>query len=190
MRPKNFCPEQCLGKAVEVFSRLGYEGTAFSDLTAALGVNRQSLYDTYGDKLSLYLRCIEVAAERFQPRQQLFREDVSGRQALENFFEAVVQEASVAGNPGCLLTNALLDKAASQPEVATAVRRCSALTREAMEKCVQRGVEDGSISRRCEPTPTSDALFNLLAGLRVSQRTGQQGEQLRQIVRVSLRMLD
>lgn len=190
MRPKNFCPEQCLGKAVEVFSRLGFEGTSFTDLTAALGVNRQSLYDTYGDKLSLYLRCIEVAAERFQPRQQLFREDLSGRQSLENFFEAVVSEGAVPGNPGCLLTNALLDKASSQPEVAATVQRCSALTRQAMERCVQRGVEDGSISRRCEPTPTADALFNLLAGLRVSHRAGQEAAQMRQIVRVSLRMLD
>ena len=190
MRPKNFCPEQCLEKAVDVFSRQGFEGTSFSDLTTALGVNRQSLYDTYGDKLSLYLRCIEVAAERFQPRQQLFREDLSGRQSLENFFEGVVSEGAAHGNPGCLLTNALLDKAASQPEVAATVRRCSALTRQAMEGCVQRGVEDGSISRRCEPTPTSDALFTLLAGLRVCQRAGQEPAQLRQTLRVSLRMLD
>ncbi len=171
---------------MEVFARLGYEGTAFSDLTSALGVNRQSLYDTYGDKLSLYLRCIEVAAERFQPRQQLFREDITGRQALESFFEAVL----CGHSPNCLLTNALLDQAASQPEVAATVRRCSALTHQAMEKCVQRGVEDGSISRRCEPSCTADALFNLLAGLRVSARTGQEVAQLRQIVRVSLRMLD
>ena len=185
MRPKKFCPQQCLSKAVEVFTRQGYDGTSFSDLTAALGVNRQSLYDTYGDKHQLYLKCIEVASDDFGPRRQLDNRERTGRQSVEAFFEEVLSKTE-----SCLLTNALLERACHDGEVASLVKRCSALTLEALAACVQRGVDDGSISSRCQSSSTALALFNLLAGLRVSQKAGLSLPELRQVLRVSLRMLD
>jgi TetR/AcrR family transcriptional regulator, transcriptional repressor for nem operon len=190
VRPKKFCPERCLEKASEVFARKGYEGTSFSDLTQALGVNRQSLYDTYGDKKQLYLKAIECAADSFQSKAGLDRPGSSGRQGIEQFFESVLADTARPDHCGCLITNAILEKGSLDEEVADTISRCSAATLSALERCVRRGVEDGSISVRCEPLPTARALFNLLAGLRVSAHTGVTPKELREIVRVTLRMLD
>lgn len=173
-----------------MFARKGYEGTSFSDLTVALGVNRQSLYDTYGDKKQLYLKAIECAADSFQSKAGLDRPGRNGRQALEDFFELVLAEEATPDHSGCLITNALLEKGSLDEEVASMVTRCSAVTVDALTRSVRRGVEDGSISARCEPTCTARALFNLLAGLRISAATGLTEKELREIVRVTLRMLD
>ena len=57
-RPRNFCEEQVLQQATETFWKLGFRATTLSDLCQATGLNRPSLYATFGDKEALFLRCI------------------------------------------------------------------------------------------------------------------------------------
>ena len=57
-RPKEFEPEQALDAAMNVFWRLGYEHTSLDALMQEMGIARQSLYDTFGDKRALYLRAL------------------------------------------------------------------------------------------------------------------------------------
>src|SRR5690554_2174816 len=58
-RAKAFDPEVALDRAVELFWRLGYEGTSMAKLLEFMGISRQSLYDTYGDKHSLFLAVVD-----------------------------------------------------------------------------------------------------------------------------------
>ncbi len=57
-RTKKFDPKQALAAAMNVFWRLGYENTSLDVLMAEMGIARQSLYDTFGDKRSLYLKAL------------------------------------------------------------------------------------------------------------------------------------
>jgi AcrR family transcriptional regulator len=57
-RTKEFDPEAALQKAVGVFWRLGYERTSLDMLMRAMGISKQSLYDTFGDKRSIYFRAM------------------------------------------------------------------------------------------------------------------------------------
>ena len=43
---------------MNVFWRRGYEATTLDDLTATMGIKRQSLYNSFGDKHSLYLEAL------------------------------------------------------------------------------------------------------------------------------------
>jgi TetR/AcrR family transcriptional regulator, copper-responsive repressor len=47
-RPREFDKDSVLEQAMLVFWRNGYEGTSLSDLTAAMNINRPSLYSTFG----------------------------------------------------------------------------------------------------------------------------------------------
>jgi len=61
-RPKEFVEEQALQKALVTFQAKGFDGTSIQDLVEAMGINRQSLYDTFGDKENLY----HMALERYR----------------------------------------------------------------------------------------------------------------------------
>ena len=58
-RPREFDPERALEQAMEVFWAQGYEATSVQDLLEAMGINRGSMYDTFGDKHTLFVAAIE-----------------------------------------------------------------------------------------------------------------------------------
>jgi len=62
-RPRAFDVDEALDRALEVFWRQGYEGTALSDLTAAMGINRPSLYATFGNKEALFRKVLDRYAD-------------------------------------------------------------------------------------------------------------------------------
>src|SRR6266403_1816135 len=64
-RPKEFVEEQALDAAIDVFREHGFDGTSAEMLVRALGIGRQSLYDTFGDKWQIYLSSVRryVGAE-------------------------------------------------------------------------------------------------------------------------------
>jgi AcrR family transcriptional regulator len=52
---------QLLHVAEEVFTRLGYQGTAVDDIASAAGVTRTLVYKYFADKDELYLECVRAA---------------------------------------------------------------------------------------------------------------------------------
>ena len=53
-RPQEFDRETALGKAMDLFWSQGYEATGMRALTEHMGISRQSLYNTFGDKHGQY----------------------------------------------------------------------------------------------------------------------------------------
>lgn len=62
-RSKEFNPEEKLLKARTLFWEKGYQGTSIEDLVQGMRLNRGSIYDTYGDKHSLFLQCLKSYVE-------------------------------------------------------------------------------------------------------------------------------
>ena len=58
-RSKAFNEELVLDKAIEVFWAKGYEATSIQDLVDAMGIQRGSLYGTFGSKQELFLKSLD-----------------------------------------------------------------------------------------------------------------------------------
>src|SRR6187431_1625810 len=57
-RPREFDVDEALDRAMGVFWRKGYEGASLPELTAAMGINRPSLYAAFGNKESLFKKAL------------------------------------------------------------------------------------------------------------------------------------
>ena len=61
-RPKEFDQEKALRKAIRLFSQQGFAATSTDDLMRVMGIGRQSMYDTFGDKRALFLKALKMYA--------------------------------------------------------------------------------------------------------------------------------
>ena len=58
-RPKLYDEEEALANAGAVFWAQGFSATSLDDLSAAMGMNRPSIYRAFGDKQAIYRRALE-----------------------------------------------------------------------------------------------------------------------------------
>ena len=71
-RPRGFCVEDALDRAMTIFWRNGYEGASMTELTAAMGINSPSLYACFGNKEGLF----RAVLERYDERRKSFMDYV------------------------------------------------------------------------------------------------------------------
>ena len=80
-RPREFERDDALDKAMQLFWLQGYEATGVADLCSHMGVGRQSLYNTFGDKESLFIEALRYYRKaRLQPMVETLRGSGSGLQ--------------------------------------------------------------------------------------------------------------
>jgi len=58
-RPRKFNEDDVIDKAVKVFWAKGYEAASIQDLVDTMGIQRGSLYATFGGKQPLFLKSLK-----------------------------------------------------------------------------------------------------------------------------------
>lgn len=100
-RPREFDPAQVEDEAMKLFWARGYDGVSISDVTAATGVNRRSIYAEFGSKEVLF----ERAKRRYISGPGGYMAEALTRPTARGVAEAMVHGAAdtVSGGPhGCL----------------------------------------------------------------------------------------
>ena len=86
-----FDPEVALAKAMGVFWSQGYEATSTTDLMSAMGLSKSSLYQTFGSKRELFVRCLDHYSDNSSRRLREKLDDAdSGKQFLIDFFGRLI----------------------------------------------------------------------------------------------------
>ena len=58
-RPQVFNEDQVIEKAMEMFWEKGFDGTSTRDLTDGMGISNGSFFNSFGDKIKLYIKCLQ-----------------------------------------------------------------------------------------------------------------------------------
>src|SRR3546814_14157747 len=91
-RPRQFDRHEALLKAMRVFWLRGYEGTSMQDLTEAMGVNKPSLYATFGCKEELFREAVTLYDRTEGTQVTASLDDAhSARTAVEGILRANAQ---------------------------------------------------------------------------------------------------
>ena len=190
VRSKAFDPEETLQKALEVFQRKGFDGASIRDLVEAMGINRQSLYDTYGDKETLYHAALDRYRSQAPGRIGSFIESALPlRPALAAQFEQVINDLLSPASRSCLMAQTALGRAAQDPESAQCVRTTFVQNVERLEKRLRRAQAEGELGLYHDPAALARFFQNTLHGFQVTARSGASHEELKAIIRVSLSIL-
>jgi TetR/AcrR family transcriptional repressor of nem operon len=191
-RQKEFDRDEVLHKAMEVFWSRGFEAASMQDLVDHMGINRQSLYDTFGDKHTLYLQALDRYREvEGRKMFELLERPGSVKKALRQLFAGIVETAlSDPERRGCFMGNATSELAGRCK--ATAARTCSniAATEEVFYRALLRGKKEGELKRVRDPRAVARFLYSGLQGLMMMAKATQDRKTLEDIVKVMLSVVE
>jgi len=185
-RPKSFDTDQALDGAIGVFRQHGYEGTSAQMLVAAMGVGRQSLYDTFGDKWRLYAAAVRRYADG-ETRAHLaaLRTGPRAIDGLKAMVGRVVAEAGLA----CLGVNSICEFGRTKPELSEIHDAAGRLLHAAIAERVRTAQAEGDVAAELDADIAAGHLTTSFAGLRIAARGGADEAQLRALGDLALRAL-
>lgn len=184
---KQFDVDIALDAAMIQFWRAGYAETSLDDLSRTTGLNRSSIYSSFGDKDSLYLRCLNRYATRYGERydQALSRASEEPLQAVRAFFDVTLQRIADPDVPdGCLIAQTAMAAPSLSPTIAARAIEGLALQHARLRTALSATqLTDGA---------ADDFAVHLAAvnqSLAVMSRTRASQKQLRTVIDISMSAL-
>lgn len=190
-RAKEFDETEVLDQALELFRARGFKHTSFADLTEELGVSRQSLYDTYGDKHALYHTALKRYLARGQERMRLcLGEDGPVREAFAAFFLGMIDAGCENGGRGCMMVNAMVELSPHDAETRALAQTHAREIEGLFASRLAAAQRAGDLAADRDPVALARFFYHTLLGLAVSARALGDKESQRQAVQLALRVLD
>lgn len=191
-RVKQFDEELVLKKAVTLFWHKGFNGTSVNDLVEHLGINRASLYDTFGDKQQLFEKAFQqYRALRIQHLAQYFSAQPSVKAGFEALFIRSIDE--ILEDPqakGCFVVNITTELGAQDDKIKEVLRENEIAIERLFADFIQKGVESGEISAEKDVASLSTFLFVLYNGLNVVGKVNNRRETLIGTIQAALKIFD
>jgi AcrR family transcriptional regulator len=182
-RPRQFDPDTALDAAVEVFWRQGYQGAALTDLTAAMGMNRPSLYAAFGDKAHLF----QKALRRYIDCNMSYVADAlaqrTAREVAEAFLTGNARAVTMPGRPaGCLSVQA----AVTGEDAFAELGRNRAEIQQTLTDRFRRAITEGDLPGEEDPEELAGYLITVATGFSIRAGDGATRETLLTIARRAL----
>jgi AcrR family transcriptional regulator len=186
-RPRNFDPEKALEKALRVFWRRGYEGASLPELTKAMGINRPSMYATFGNKEQLFKKAVDRYCEEPTARLAECLGAPTVREVAERLIRGTAERLASPKNPrGCLI----LQGALACGKESESIRRDLIARRAVRERAIcERFAQAtaGELPQGVDPEDLARYVSTVMQGLAVQAASGATGEELLGIADIALR---
>lgn len=173
-RPRRFDRAEALRRAMEVFWARGYEGTAMTDLTQAMGINSPSLYAAFGCKEALFLEALALyEAGDGGTASRALDDGPTARQAIEAMLrQNAAAYTTPSQPPGCMI---VLASAAGIP-ASEAVRAYLVSSGQRgvarVKDRLDRGIRDGDVPAGTDTAAMASFYATILNGLTIQVRHG------------------
>lgn len=186
-RAKEFDPERALAKAMHLFWRLGYENTSLEALMKEMGIAKQSLYDTFGDKRALYLKALTQYRDQTNRQgQKLLNEIPSVRDGFGRLLYGIAAETREQHERGCLLLSANLQRDPKDAVIRDFLRDNQARVEAIFREALVRAQKQGELSPQDDPGALARFFVVTIQGMRAMARLKSDRKALEQVARVAL----
>jgi len=191
-RVKLFNENEVLSKAMNLFWKQGYSATSIKDLVSHLGINRASLYDTFGDKDQLFKKSFELYRRTsIEGLIQFFQSRPNVKNGFSELFEIAIQEAILdKDNKGCFVVNTTTELLPGDDDILKLLENNKIIVENIFYDYLEKGKENGQIKTKQDLKSLASLLFTIYAGLRVVSKINPSKKELTKSVNVALSLLD
>lgn len=191
-RPVEFDETKVLTNAMEQFWREGYEASSVQKLLDCTGINRGTLYNSFGDKDTFFKSCVDQYNKMVDKQIQatLKNSSMGAWESIEAFFEETVLNATNKHRSmGCLLVNSFCESINYDKEMRKVIRGSMAVVRKALTVRLKEAHKERKIKKGVSAEFAADVLINNLYGVRVNSRDGKAPRQLKELIKFSISSL-
>tara|TARA_R110000868_G_scaffold171766_1_gene407527 strand:+ start:355 stop:978 length:624 start_codon:yes stop_codon:yes gene_type:complete len=185
---------QALEAAMLVFWKKGYGAASLTDLTEAMGINKPSMYATFGNKEKLFVLATEhyVQSVDLQHRQFLQQANVPLKQRLKNYLSSVIAGQCCEQSPkGCYISLCVSEAAGENiPESALVkIQEVSQFAFGALVQLFKEDEEAKQLNLDVEAELHACFLMTLLNGTAGMARAGKKATELEPLLALALKGL-
>lgn len=142
----------------------GFGATSLNDLEMHLGLGRVSLYNAFGDKRRLFLKCLHTYRHAVASPLLQTLDGPDGMQGIRRFFARVVGAPPGIRHRGCLMVNTLVGADGVDRPVGRILEDHVRFVERCFARAVQNGQAQGSIGFRDDPAVIAQMLVVLAHG--------------------------
>lgn len=181
-RPRQFDESVSLDKAMTHFWQCGYSSTSMNDLMDCTGLSKSSLYNSFGNKSALFIKCLS----RFKFNlvtvlEEQLSQSQSGLQFIRDVFYMVIAEADNSQRMGCMLVNTANELAGRDANIANEVTRGFSELQRIIAKALKTAKQAHEVSDEMDVESTADFILTSIVGLRTMVKSGVNYTRLKQI---------
>ena len=189
-RSKEFEEKAVLDKAMRLFWEQGYEKTSMTDLVEHMGIHRRSLYDTFGDKHTLFLKAMDRYGDKVSAELAGgVKRSKTAAEALQFIFGFMIRGEEDLPS-GCLMVNSAVELAARDADVDTKSTEAFTAAEQILKEIILWGQRDGEFTSDYDAGELAEYLHNVWVGIRVMARTSIAKEKLHRIANISMKLLE
>lgn len=160
---------EVIHRVTNLFWEKGYHATSMQDIVDVSGLNRSSLYNSFGDKYRLFEVCLHnYQGEQTKITNKLINKGKSGKESLVSLFIGIKNDILTHPNKGCFLSNCLTEMGKNDGEVRNFLIDNKDGMISTFSKLIRTAQLDGEIDKDKNAEHLALFLFSNLHGLRLT----------------------
>lgn len=176
-----FVPEEKIERAMHVFWCKGYTAASLTDLTKAMQLNKSSLYNSFGDKHTLFKECLKNYSKL---AEHDYGSAISKRKSaisnLDKVIDTIVR-LSIERPNSCMGVKTAFELASEDKEVQALIKAGNDKTINLIKSLIEQAQSDGDIKSGRDADTMAHFVFNSFAGFRQSYILGNNGKLVRKM---------
>jgi AcrR family transcriptional regulator len=186
-RPKNFDVDAVLEKALAVFWAKGYEGTSLSDLTKAMGINKPSLYSTFGNKEELFIKVVDLYEQRPCGFFRAALAETTAKTMVAAMLNGAAQSFTDHSNPqGCMIIQSALTGSDASESIKQALISRRLAHQNDLKKRFELALQQGDLITDYSADVLAQYLATIIQGMTIQATNGITAAELQCVADLAL----
>jgi len=191
-RPKQYEEHELVERAMKVFWEKGYNASSAKDLMEAMDIGQGSFYLNFkGGKKELYQKTLK-RFWKISKKQLKDGAENSNNPVLfiKGFFYSIMNRSRQEAANGCYLGNSIVEFRNLDVEMRKLASNLMSQFEKEFENILIFAQQNKNLGKEKSPSVIAKCLINLWNGVNITQRVGYNTQQLEDMIKTNLSILD